>query len=167
VKTAGKSPLGCHFNFDTALEDVKSVLKLARTAEQVGTSTFSGIAHLLADPSLLTRTVTIMSDEARHSSTLNVVSGTGYPFPSAFDVALNANEALALVGPFISGTCDTSIQPNRILTVTTPGTVKAGTLVTFNSGAFNTSTVNISFDILYSIITDPESGLAKSFLSNN
>jgi hypothetical protein len=66
------------------LKDVKSVIAFARTAEQIGTSTFSGAAHLLVDPSLLTRITTIMADEARHDSTFNIVSGTGFPFPPAF-----------------------------------------------------------------------------------
>jgi hypothetical protein len=74
-------------------------------------------------------------------------------------VALNVNEALALVGPVIGGTCDTGVQPNRVLTVTNPDPIKAGSLVTFSSGAFNASTVMIYYCRL-TIIADLDSDLA-------
>jgi hypothetical protein len=136
LRSDGQTPLSCKFNFEAALKDPASAVAIARTAEQIGTSAFAGAAHLLANPSFLTKAATIMSDEARHSSTLNTISGTGTPFPAPFDVALNANEVLALVGPFIEGPCNTTIPPNPMLTITNQGAVKTGTLVTFDSTAF-------------------------------
>jgi hypothetical protein len=142
VIEAGLSPLSCKFNLDPVLKDVKSAIAFARTAEQAGTSTFSGAAHLISDMSLLTKVVTIVADDARHSTSLNLAS-SALPFPAAYDVALSANEALSLVLPLFNGECDTGVNPNRGLAITNPDPIKAGTLVTFSSGAFNSSTVNI------------------------
>jgi hypothetical protein len=149
LKSVGQSPLSCKFDFTSVLTNVASAVALARTAEQVGTPAYAGAAHLLADPSYLTKAVTIMSDEARHSSTLNTISGTGSPFPFPFDIALNGNEVLALVGPLISGPCNTSIPANPVLTITNKRAIKAGTLITFTSTAFNSKTVSISVHCLF------------------
>lgn len=143
VESAGECPITCNFNFDAVLENVASVLNVARTAEQIGTSAFAGSAHLIMDLSLRTRAVTILSDEARHNSILNLISNTGAPFPTSFDIALNANEALALVGPFIDGPCDAGIPPNPSLAITNEEPITTGSLVTFSSTAFNSSSVNI------------------------
>lgn len=80
----------------------------ARVVEDTGVSAYIGGATLLTDPRLLAAAGSILSTEARHSSILNVLSGTGTSIPSPFDLPLSPSEVLAIAGPFISG-CDIGI----------------------------------------------------------
>lgn len=139
MESAGATPVTCKFSFGMALETVGAMLATARIAENLGTSAYSGAATLIKDRSLLAKTATILAAEGRHSTIMNVLSGSGTAVPSPFDIALNGSEVLAIVTPFIVGPCDTNITANPTLTITNRGDLATETLVTFNSTAFNNS----------------------------
>lgn len=83
----------------------------ARVVEFLGVSAYLGGATLLTDPVLLDAAGTILTVEARHSTVLNILSGTGAAVPQAFDIPFTPSEVLAVASPFISG-CDVGIPGN-------------------------------------------------------
>jgi hypothetical protein len=139
----GAQPLtSCNFNFDPALPDVATMAATARVVEFVGVSAYLGGATLLDDPVLLDSAGSILSIEARHSTVLNILSGTGVAVPQAFDIPLTPSEVLAIASPFISG-CDLGVPANPNLAITNTGSVGPGTLLTFSSTAITGSTDNL------------------------
>lgn len=108
---------------------------VARLVENVGVGAYLGAAHLLDDPVLLTAAASILTVEARHQTILNVLNG-GTAIPQAFDIPLDPQEVLAIAGGFISG-CDTGIVGLPPLTVTTTGSIQAGTSLTFSFDALS------------------------------
>jgi len=137
----GGTPLtSCQFNFAPVLQNVPTMINVARILEDVGLGAYLGAAHLISDPVLLTTAGSILTVEARHQTVLNILSGTGTAIPSAFDIALAPQEVLAIVTPFLSGPCNLGIQPNPTLVITNQGPVQPGTLLTFQSTAMNSTT---------------------------
>ncbi|QRV72945.1 cytochrome b2 (L-lactate ferricytochrome C oxidoreductase) protein [Ceratobasidium sp. AG-Ba] len=131
LQSLGQTPVtGCKFDFSSALTDVKTMAPIARLVENVGVSAYLGGAALIDDRQLLVAAGTILTDEARHQTVLNMLNG-GVAIPSAFDVALSPSQVLALAGGFISG-CDLA---NPALKVTNTGAVAPGTSLTFDSPA--------------------------------
>lgn len=109
LQSFSSSPIsGCSFSFDSALTDVSTMAATARIVEFVGVSAYLGGATLLDDPVLLDDAASILTVEARHSTMLNILSGTGSAVPQAFDIPLTPSEVLAVASPFISG-CDVGI----------------------------------------------------------
>ncbi|KAG8745878.1 hypothetical protein FRC12_014425 [Ceratobasidium sp. 428] len=106
---------------------------VARLVENVGVSAYLGGANLIDDKQILVAAATIMTDEARHQTVLNMLNG-GVAIPSAFDIALSPSQVLAIAGGFISG-CDLGIPANSALKVTNTGPVGPGTALTFDSPA--------------------------------
>jgi len=98
-------------------------------------SAYLGGAALVDDRQILVAAATILTDEARHQTVLNMLNG-GVAIPSAFDVALAPSQVLALAGGFISG-CDLGIPANPALKVTNTGALAPGTTVTFDSPALS------------------------------
>jgi len=140
LKSFGEEPIqGCQFSFDGALTDVATMAATARVVEDTGVAAYIGASTLLTDPILLTSAASILSVEARHSSILNVLSGTGSSVPQAFDLSMTPNEVLAIAGPFISG-CDVGIKANPSLAVTNTGSVGPGTKLEFKSDAITGAT---------------------------
>ncbi|XP_006459736.1 hypothetical protein AGABI2DRAFT_177560 [Agaricus bisporus var. bisporus H97] len=138
LKSLGQTPItSCKFKFDSALTDVATMAATARVVENVGVAAYAGAARLVEDRELLTAAATIMTVEARHQTIMNILSRTGTPVPSAFDIALNPNEVLAIAAPFIDGPCDLGVAPNPTLAITNQGAVQPGTLLTFSSDALN------------------------------
>ncbi|KAF7349354.1 hypothetical protein MSAN_01725200 [Mycena sanguinolenta] len=123
----GGSPLQCNFNFDNALTDVPTTLATARTVEFLGVSAFLGAANLLPNDVVDSAGI-ILTVEARHSTLLNVFSGTGSSIPSPFDIGLTPQEVLGIAGGFISGSCDLGITATNPLTVTNQN-ITSGTLL--------------------------------------
>lgn len=108
LRSLGQEPIsGCTFDFSSALTDVKTMAGVARLVENVGVSAYLGGAALIDDRQLLVAAATILTDEARHQTVLNMLNG-GVAIPSAFDIALAPSHVLALAGGFVSG-CDLGI----------------------------------------------------------
>jgi len=132
---AGGNPLQCNFNFDKALVDVPTTLATARTVEFLGVSAFLGAANLLPSDVIDSAGV-ILTVEARHSTLLNVFSGTGSPLPSPFDIGLTPQETLGIAGGFIQGDCNLGIQGTNPLTVTNQN-ITSGTLLTVTANGIS------------------------------
>ncbi|KDN51149.1 hypothetical protein RSAG8_00778, partial [Rhizoctonia solani AG-8 WAC10335] len=134
LRSLGQEPVsGCKFDFTSVLTDVKTMAPVARLVENVGVSAYLGGAALIDDRQILVAAGTILTDEARHQTVLNMLNG-GVSIPSAFDVALAPSQVLAIAGGFISG-CDLGIPANPALKVTNTGAVAPGTSLTFDSPA--------------------------------
>lgn len=134
LRSLGQEPVsGCQFDFSSVLTDVKTMAPVARLVENVGVSAYLGGAALIDDRQLLVAAGTILTDEARHQTVLNMLNG-GVAIPTAFDVALAPSQVLAIAGGFISG-CDLGIPANPVLKVTNTGAVAPGTSLTFDSPA--------------------------------
>lgn len=134
LQSLGQQPVsGCKFDFTAALTDVKTMAAVARLVENVGVSAYLGGAALVDDRQILVAAGTILTDEARHQTVLNMLNG-GVAIPAAFDVALAPSQVLAIAGGFISG-CDLGIPANPVLKVTNTGAVAPGTSLTFDSPA--------------------------------
>lgn len=140
LKTLGADPItNCQFNFDPALPDVATMAATARVVEFLGVSAYLGGATLIDDPVILDAAGSILSVEARHSTILNILSGSGTAVPAAFDIPFTPSEVLAIASPFISG-CDIGIPANPSLSVTNTGAVVPGTTLTFASSAITGAT---------------------------
>jgi rubrerythrin len=134
LRSLGQEPVsGCKFDFTAVLADVKTMAPVARIVENVGVSAYLGGAALIDDRQLLVAAGTILTDEARHQTVLNMLNG-GVAIPAAFDIALAPSQVLAIAGGFISG-CDLGIPANPVLKVTNTGAVAPGTSLTFDSPA--------------------------------
>ncbi|KLO15776.1 hypothetical protein SCHPADRAFT_824188 [Schizopora paradoxa] len=136
IQSLGDQPIsGCTFDFSSVLTSVSAMAPVARLVENVGVGAYLGAAHLLDDPVLLTAAGSILTVEARHQTILNVLNG-GTAIPQAFDIPLDPQEVLAIAGSFISG-CDTGITGLPPLTVTTTGSIQAGTSLSFSFDALS------------------------------
>lgn len=146
IQNLGQQPLGgCTFNFASALTDINTTLATARVVENVGVSAFLGAAHLISDPLLLTDAGSILTVEARHSTILDVLSGTGQAIPQAFDIALTPPQILAIASPFISG-CNLGVTANPTLAVNAP--LSQGSSIQFNSSALPSDTSSLSCQMI-------------------
>jgi len=146
IQNLGQQPLGgCNFDFTSALTDINTTLATARVVENVGVSAFLGAAHLVSDPLLLTDAASILTVEARHSSILDVLSGTGQAIPQAFDIALTPPQVLAIASPFISG-CNLGVTANPTLAVNAP--LSQGSSIQFNSSALPSDTSSLSCQMI-------------------
>lgn len=136
ITSFGAQPLStCKFNFDSVLTDVATTMTVARVVELVGVSAYLGAAGLLDDVRLLTTAASVLTNEARHQTILNVLNG-GASIPAAFDIAFSPQQVLSIAGSFISG-CDLGVTPTASLAVTNTGNLGAGTLLTFKSDAID------------------------------
>ncbi|QRW16176.1 cytochrome b2 (L-lactate ferricytochrome C oxidoreductase) protein [Rhizoctonia solani] len=128
LRSLGQEPVsGCNFDFNAALADVKTMAAVARLVENVGVSAYLGGAALIDDRQILVAAGTILTDEARHQTVLNMLNG-GVAIPAAFDVALAPSQVLAIAGGFIS-------DATLVSQVTNTGAVAPGTTLTFDSPA--------------------------------
>lgn len=102
VTDLGGQPVGeddVEFQFE--LEDPETFMETAATLETTGVSAYDGaINQLSGSDELLTAAATIATVEARHSAYLNGLNGQS-PFPAAFDEALQPEEVLEAIQPFI------------------------------------------------------------------
>lgn len=93
--------------YDFGYKDVTGFLAVARALERTGVSAYTGVINKIHNPDLVTAGATIATVEARHASYLNSITGYN-PFPSAFDVPLNAMSIVSIAGGFIKS-CDYDI----------------------------------------------------------
>jgi rubrerythrin len=102
VEQLGGQPVGegdVEFQFDLSSPD--GFLETAATLETTGVSAYDGaINQFSGSDELLTAAATIATVEGRHSAYLNGLTGQS-PFPRAFDEALQPEEVLEAIQPFI------------------------------------------------------------------
>jgi len=120
---------GCRFKFDPILTDVKTTMAAARVFEQVSVGAYLGAGLLVQERNFLLVTSSILTNEARHQSSINVLNG-GTNTPQAFDFALRPEQVLSVISPFISG-CNLDITPVKPLKLTSELHSRAA--VTFDS----------------------------------
>jgi uncharacterized membrane protein YgcG len=143
----GATPLNCSFDFSSVLTDVPTTTATSRLVEFLGVTAFQGGATLIDDPVLLDAAASILTVEARHSTLLNILSGTGSVIPQAFDLALTPQEVVSIAGPFITGPCDIGITPTNSLSITNSGPITSGTTLTV-SGTNITGTDNLFCNLM-------------------
>ncbi|CAG7854726.1 SubName: Full=Uncharacterized protein {ECO:0000313/EMBL:CCA66372.1} [Serendipita indica DSM 11827] len=110
----GQAVRGCTFTFDDALKDVKSAVLAARTLEQVSVSAYLGAVTLVEDKNFLIALASILTDEARHETTMNILSGSSV-MPQSFDTALRPEQVLSILSPHM--TCNLDIPPVKPLKI--------------------------------------------------
>jgi hypothetical protein len=147
ITSFGQQPLGgCQFDFGSAISDLPTALATARVVENLGVSAFLGVANLVSDPGLLTDAASVLTVEARHSTIMNILSGTGQAIPQAFDIPLNPQSILATAGQFISG-CNLGIQGNAPLAIGN-APLSQGSQIQLNSTAISGDTSNLSCQMI-------------------
>jgi len=137
-------PLTCNFDFSEVLTSVSTMITAARAIEYVGVSAFLGSLANINDAAILTSGASILTNEARHQTILNVLNGNT-AIPQAFDMAMLPNEVVTIAEVFFSGPCDTGITPNTPLSVTNNGSITTDTLLEFSSPTLNSSTDTSKF----------------------
>ncbi|PVF99366.1 hypothetical protein CPB86DRAFT_703338 [Serendipita vermifera] len=119
---------GCNFKFNSALTDVPTAMETARLFQQVTLSGYIGAGLLLQDKNYVLATSSILSNLARHQSSINVLNGGSYD-PQPYDLALRPEQVLSVVSPYISD-CDLGITALKPLKVTSE--LRSGALIKFN-----------------------------------
>lgn len=102
IEELGGQPVGeddVEFTFD--LSSPETFIETAQVLETTGVSAYDGAIDMFSGSSeLLTAAATIATVEGRHSAYLNTLTGQS-PFPRAFDEALQPQEVLKAIEPFI------------------------------------------------------------------
>lgn len=102
IEDLGGHPVGegdIEFQFD--LDSPETFIETAATLETTGASAYDGATtQLSGSDELLTAAATIATVEGRHSAYLNGLTGKS-PFPRSFDEALQPEEVLEAIQPFI------------------------------------------------------------------
>lgn len=102
IEDLGGDPVGeddVEFEFD--LSSPETFIETAQVLETTGVSAYDGaISVFSGSDELLTAAATIATVEARHSSYLNTLTEQS-PFPNSFDEALQPEEVLEAIQPFI------------------------------------------------------------------
>ncbi|CAG8774067.1 3147_t:CDS:2, partial [Acaulospora colombiana] len=91
-------------------------------------SGYLGASLLLQDKNFVLATSSILSNLARHESSVNVLNGGSYS-PQPFDLALRPEQVLSVVSPYISD-CELDIAPLKPLKVTNE--LRPGALIQFD-----------------------------------
>ena len=86
--------------FGKSFNDEKTFLKTAVTLEDTGVSAYNGAAPMISDKKLLGTAGSIVQIEGRHAALVRSLNGDS-PTIGAFDEALDQDEVLAAVKPFI------------------------------------------------------------------
>jgi hypothetical protein len=125
-------PLTCNFDFSKVLTSVSTAISAGRAIEYVGVSAFLGSLANINDSAVLTDGASILTNEARHQSIMNVLNGNT-AIPQAFDMAMLPNEVVTIAQAFFGDDCDTGISPNVELEILNVGPITTGTLLELNS----------------------------------
>jgi hypothetical protein len=99
VKLGGKPVAKPTFNFEYS--GTSGFLKLAETFENVGVGAYNGAAPGIKSKEVLAAAGSIVQVEARHAAAIALQNGMK-PAPEAFDKALEKQEVLKAVEPFIA-----------------------------------------------------------------
>jgi rubrerythrin len=97
-KLGGKPAAMPKFAFP--MTDEASFLKLAQTLEDTGVSAYNGAAPSIESKEVLAAAGSIVQIEARHAARIRLQNKDN-PAPNAFDEALEMQDVLAAVKPFI------------------------------------------------------------------
>lgn len=101
VKQLGGRPVKAPaVDFGDAFKSQKSFLMLAQTFEDTGVSAYNGAAPAIKSKEVLGAAGSIVQVEARHAATIRALNGE-QPADGAFDAALDAQEVLKAVQPFV------------------------------------------------------------------
>jgi rubrerythrin len=89
-------------DFGEAFADEAAFLQLAQTFEDTGVSAYNGAAPMIESKDVLGAAGSIVQVEARHAAAIRLQNGES-PAPEAFDLALDMNEVLKAVQPYVRG----------------------------------------------------------------
>jgi hypothetical protein len=89
-------------DFGDTFRNQKSFLKLAQTFEDTGVSAYNGAAPAIRSGEVLGAAGSIVQVEARHAAAIRALNGD-QPAEGAFDTALDMQEVLDAVQPFVKG----------------------------------------------------------------
>lgn len=101
IKDLGGKPVKApKVSFGSAYSSEKSFLKLAVTLEDTGVSAYNGAAPGIESKDILAAAGSIVQMEARHAALVRLARGQT-PSPEAFDRALEMEQVLEAVKPFV------------------------------------------------------------------
>jgi rubrerythrin len=99
IKGAGGKPVSAP-KVTFPFKDEKSFLKLAVTFEDTGVGAYNGAAPMIKSAKVLGAAGSIVQVEARHAAAVRLAAGQ-MPAPDAFDKALEKQQVLQAVKPFL------------------------------------------------------------------
>ena len=99
IKGAGGKPVSAP-KVTFPFKDEKSFLKLGVTFEETGVSAYNGAAPMIKSAKVLGAAGSIVQVEARHAAAIRLAAGES-PAPDAFDKALQKEQVLKAVKPFL------------------------------------------------------------------
>jgi len=89
-------------DFGNSFANQKSYLKLAQTFEETGVSAYNGAGPSIKSKEVLAAAGSIVQIEARHAAAIRTLRGQTAA-PTAFDKALDKQQVLTAVKPFVKG----------------------------------------------------------------
>src|SRR3954454_12241675 len=99
IKGGGGKPVSAP-KVSFPFKDEKSFLKLAIALEDTGVSAYNGAAPMITSKKVLGAAGSIVQVEARHSAAVRLAAGE-FPSPDAFNKALQKQQVLQAVKPFL------------------------------------------------------------------
>lgn len=138
LQAANQAPtVECIYAF--GITDVAGFVALASILEGVGAAAYLGAASQIASKAILSAAGSILTIEARHNAYLRA-SLSESPFPQAQEDFLTPDEVHTMAhGFFVSCPSDNPAFPVKAfpgLTVTTKGTITAGTVLTVQTNGY-------------------------------
>jgi serine-rich repeat adhesion-like glycoprotein len=101
IKRLGAKPVKAPtVGFGDVFTSERTFLKLAQTLEDTGVSAYNGAAAQIKSTEVLGAAGSIVQVEARHSALIRLMRGQD-PAPDAFDAALDKQQVLDAVMPFV------------------------------------------------------------------
>jgi rubrerythrin len=101
IKSLGAKPVKAPtVGFGDVFTSDRTFLKMAQTLEDTGVSAYNGAAPQIKSGDVLAAAGSIVQVEARHAALIRLMRGQD-PAPSAFDAALDKQNVLDAVMPFV------------------------------------------------------------------
>ncbi|KAJ3347715.1 hypothetical protein HDU83_001877 [Entophlyctis luteolus] len=91
----------CTYNFQAALANAQAFITTASVLERTGVQAYDGAAHLIAGNDVKNAAAAIGSVEARHSSFLNMLTGSA-PNPGPFETELGVRPIVTIAAGLIT-----------------------------------------------------------------